>query len=51
VLLGRTDADRQLFVAFTIRGSQVRMISARPMSRSERRCYAKAIEEEAEADS
>ena len=51
VLLGRTDADRQLFVAFTIRGSEVRVISARPMSRSERRSYAKAIEEEAEADS
>ena len=51
VLLGRTDADRQLFVAFTIRGSEVRVISARPMSRSERRRYGKAIEEEAEADS
>ena len=50
VLLGRTDADRQLFVAFTIPGSEVQVISARPMSRSERRRYAKAIEEEAEAD-
>ena len=50
-LLGRTDADRHLFVAFTVRGSEIRVISARPMSRRERRIYAAAIKEEAEADS
>jgi len=50
-LLGRTDADRQLFVAFTVRGSEVRVISARSMSRRERRKYAAAIKAEAQADS
>ncbi len=51
VLLGRTDADRHLFVAFTVRGSEVRVISARPLSRRERRKYAAAIEAETQADS
>ena len=37
--LGRTDADRWLFVVFTVRGSSVRVISARGMSRRERRVY------------
>lgn len=50
-LLGRTDVDRLLFVAFTVRGSLVRVISARSMSRRERRWYAKALKEEAEVDS
>jgi uncharacterized DUF497 family protein len=30
--LGRTNADRWLFVAFTVRGSLLRVISAREMS-------------------
>jgi predicted DNA binding CopG/RHH family protein len=38
--LGRTSADRRLFVAFTMRGTLVRVISARDMSRTERRAYA-----------
>ncbi len=38
--LGRTDADRYLFVAFTIRGSLVRVISVRDMNRRERSAYA-----------
>lgn len=38
--LGRTDAGRQLMVAFTLRGSLLRVISARPMSRRERSAYA-----------
>ena len=50
-LLGRTNADRQLFVAFTVCGSEVRVISARSMSRRERRKYAAAIKAEAQADS
>jgi uncharacterized DUF497 family protein len=37
--LGRTDAGRRLAVVFTIRGDAVRVISARPMSRQERRVY------------
>lgn len=40
VALGRTDAQRDLAVAFTVRGKKVRVISARPMSRAERRIYA-----------
>ena len=38
-LLGRTDSRRRLFVAFTIRGKLIRVISARDMSRRERRSY------------
>ena len=36
VALGVTNEGRALFVAFTIRRSRVRIISARPMSRRER---------------
>ena len=35
--LGRTDAARELAVVFTVRGRKVRVISARPMSRRERK--------------
>ena len=38
--LGRADSGRELAVVFTIRGKLVRVISARPMSRRERRAYA-----------
>ncbi len=38
--LGRTDRDRLLVVVFTVRGSLLRVISARPMSRRERKAYA-----------
>jgi uncharacterized DUF497 family protein len=37
--LGRTDAGRHLAIVFTTRGALVRVISARPMSRAERRVY------------
>jgi uncharacterized DUF497 family protein len=39
--LGHTDAGRRLHVTFTIRGDRtlIRIISARPMSRKERRIY------------
>lgn len=37
--LGHADAGRMLFVVFTIRGSLVRVISARDMSRKERKVY------------
>ena len=37
--LGRTDAERPLFVAFTIRGKLIRVISARDMTRKELRKY------------
>ena len=41
-LLGRTNADRYLFVAFTVRETRVRVISVRSMSRTERRIYDEA---------
>ena len=37
--LGQTAAGRLLFVAFTIRGDLLRVISARDMSRKEREVY------------
>ena len=37
--LGQTDAGRLLFVVFTIRGTLIRVISARDMSRKEREVY------------
>jgi uncharacterized DUF497 family protein len=41
-VLGCTDVDRPLAAVFTVRGSLLRVISARPMSRRERRSYAQA---------
>ena len=38
-ILGRTDAGRCLYVIFTIRRRQIRVISARDMSRNERKAY------------
>jgi uncharacterized DUF497 family protein len=38
--LGRTVAGRLLFVVFTLRGTLVRVLAARDMSRKERRVYA-----------
>jgi len=37
--LGQTDEGRLLFVVFTIRSNLVRVISARDMSRKERKIY------------
>ena len=48
VVLGQTEAGRPLFVVFTLRDNLIRVISARDMSRRERRSYAKA---EAQTDS
>jgi uncharacterized DUF497 family protein len=39
VALGQTDAGRLLTVVFTIRGTRVRVISARAMSKPERKIY------------
>jgi uncharacterized protein len=41
--LGRTERDRWLFTAFTIRKKLIRVISARDMTRSEKRKYAEKI--------
>ncbi len=38
-VLGQTDEDRALFVAFTVREERIRVISARDMSRRERKVY------------
>lgn len=37
--LGKTDAERFLFVVFTVRKNQIRIISARDMNRKERQVY------------
>lgn len=37
--LGQTDAGRKLFVVFTVRKKRLRVISARAMSRKERKVY------------
>lgn len=39
VLVGRSDRDRVLVVMFTERPARVRLISARPATRSEREAY------------
>jgi uncharacterized protein len=39
--LGKTYGSRLLAVVFTIRANRIRVISARPMSRSERELYEK----------
>ena len=41
--LGSTDAKRMLMVVFTIRSTEIRVISARDMNRKERRVYEKEI--------
>ena len=38
-LLGQTDMGRRLFIAFTVRNSRIRVVSARDMSRKERKKY------------
>jgi uncharacterized DUF497 family protein len=41
--LGRTDANRWLFIAFAVRNDLIRVISARSMTKSEKRKYAEKI--------
>ncbi len=38
-VLGKTNEGRRLFIAFTMRNDQIRVISARDMSKQERRIY------------
>src|SRR3972149_9275883 len=45
MILGKTDKKRRLSVIFTQRGKKVRIISARPMSRKERRLYEQKAKE------
>jgi uncharacterized DUF497 family protein len=46
--LGRTDADRGLFLAFTVRGALIRIISARDMTVREWRVYGDANQKQEE---
>ena len=39
--LGKTDQDRRLFIAFTIRNKLIRVISSRDMNKKERKIYEK----------
>lgn len=41
-VLGKTDAGRRLFIAFTVRSHKVRIISARDRSEKERVIYAQS---------
>ncbi len=41
-VLGRTNTERLLFIAFAVRGTHIRVISARPMSGKERQVYDQA---------
>ncbi|MFN7096019.1 MAG: BrnT family toxin [Gammaproteobacteria bacterium] len=42
-VLGKSDNERRLFIAFTVRKKLIRIISARDMSRKEREVYEKSI--------
>lgn len=46
--LGRTDLDRWLFIAFTVRNNLIRVISARDMTKSETRIYGEKIKRDTE---
>jgi len=39
LILGQTDKNRPLFIAFTLRKGRIRVISARDMNRKERKVY------------
>lgn len=45
--LGQANDGRRLFVVFTVRGDKIRVISARDMSRRERKVYASHEEDSA----
>ena len=46
LLLGQTDAERKIFLVFTIRKRRIPIISARDMSAEERRTYHEQVEAE-----
>ncbi|HKI06019.1 MAG TPA: BrnT family toxin [Thermoanaerobaculia bacterium] len=48
--LGQSDAGRPLFVVYTLRGEKVRVISARDMTRRERKEYEHVRAQELAAD-
>ena len=44
LLFAKTEKQRHLLIAFTVRKSHVRVISARDMNKKERKIYEKALE-------
>ena len=44
--LGKTFGERQLSIAFTVRHNRIRLISARDMSKKERKTYEEASKED-----
>jgi uncharacterized protein len=50
IALAQTDAGRLVAVVFTVRGTRIRVISARAMSKKERKVYGQ-VAEDSEADS
>lgn len=46
--LGRTDANRWLFIVFAVRNKLIRVISARDMTKSEKRKYAEKIKRDSD---
>ena len=46
ILYGETDKGRRLFLVYTVRDSKIRVISARDMSRKERKRYEETVENE-----
>jgi uncharacterized protein len=46
--LGRTESNRWLFLAFTVRNNLIRVISAREMTKSERRKYYEKVKRDTE---
>lgn len=42
ILLGQTKSARLLFVAFTLRGNKIRIISARDLNKKEKHLYEKS---------
>jgi uncharacterized protein len=48
--LGQSDSGRLLFIAYTLRGEKVRVISARDMTSRERKEYERARAQEFAAD-
>lgn len=47
-VLGKTDKERLLFIVFIIRGKKIRIISARGMSKKERRIYYEQIKKDSQ---
>ncbi len=46
--LGRTDAERWLFIAFTVKNNLIRVIFAREMTKSEVRIYVEKIKRDSD---